>query len=89
MEIKSTRRYSTDYRFTIDLNKSKDVKILDQLKAYIKQVNKNSYVKQRVCLKGRLGKDNPAAPKYKNKYCYTVVKADAAHFDVYVYDRRD
>ena len=88
MEIKTTRRYSTDYRFTINLNKSEDVKILDQLKAYIKEVNKNSYVKQRVCLKGRLGKDNLAAPKYRGKYCYTVAKADAAHFDVYVYDRR-
>jgi hypothetical protein len=88
MIITSKNRYSTDYRFTIDLTNPTDVFVLDQLKAYVKQVNKNSYVKQRVCLKGRLGKDNLAAPKYKNKFCVSIAKSDAQRFDVYVYDRR-
>lgn len=87
MKIK-TNRTSTDYRFTIDLNKPKDVKLLEQLKALVKQTNTTSWKKQRVVLKGRLGSaENPARPKYQGRYIYTVAKADAEYFDVYVYNR--
>lgn len=39
----------------------------------------------RVVLKGRLGENNPNAHKYKGKYIYSIKKADAAHFDVYIH----
>jgi len=84
MKIK-TNRTSIDYRFTVDLNNPKDVKLVKQLKELVKQTNKSSWKQQRVCLKGRLGKDNPMAYKYKGNPCYTVAMADAAYFDVYVY----
>lgn len=81
-------RKSQDYRFTVDMNCAEDVISLGQLKALIKQTNRYSYRPQRVVLKGRLGStENPARAKYRGKYCYTVAKADAEYFDVYVYDR--
>ena len=42
----------------------------------------------RVCLKGRLGKGNPAAAKYKGRYHYHVALEDATRIDVYVHERR-
>jgi hypothetical protein len=43
----------------------------------------------RVCLKGRLGKGNPAAAKYKGRYHYHVALADATRIDVYVHQRSE
>lgn len=45
-------------------------------------------VLHRVSLKGRLGKNNPAASKYKGRYHYHVAAEDAQRFDVYIHERR-
>jgi hypothetical protein len=46
-------------------------------------------VQFRVCLKARLGKDNPAAIKYRNRgfRVQTIAMADASRYDVYVWQR--
>jgi hypothetical protein len=79
-------RKSKAYQFSLtadDLGSPK----LAELKAHIKAFNKmnlshymygherpNTY---RVCVKARLGKGNPNAPKYYRRGVFTVAKADA------------
>jgi hypothetical protein len=41
----------------------------------------------RVCLKGRLGKNNPAAAKYKDQWIQSIKLEDATRIDVYVQRR--
>lgn len=45
-------------------------------------------VLHQVTVRGRLGKGNPMAPKYRNRHSYTVALADAQRFDVYIHERR-
>ena len=88
-------RYSKSYQFTHKPGDEESEKKLSGLKKMVKGTGK------RVVLMGRLGKDNPNAHKYKkggevssnrsqfagtHKY---IKKGDAAHHDVYVYDRRE
>jgi hypothetical protein len=91
MQIKYQNRESNDYRFTVDLNNSEDVQHLNNLKKFVSAHNKRyKHLQLRVALKGRLGKDNPNAVKYRGKgwnAYQTIRKADAKHFDVYVYKR--
>lgn len=42
----------------------------------------------RVSLKGRLGKNNPAAVKYRGRYHFHVAMEDAQRIDVYIHERR-
>ena len=42
----------------------------------------------RVTLKARLGKNNPAASKYKGRYNFHVAMEDAQRIDVYIHERR-
>jgi len=42
----------------------------------------------RVSLKGRLGKNNPSAAKYRGRYHYHVAMVDAQRIDVYIHERR-
>ena len=42
----------------------------------------------RVTLKARLGKNNPAASKYKGRYHFHVAMEDAQRIDVYIHERR-
>jgi len=44
-------------------------------------------VLHRVSLKGRLGKNNPEAAKYKGRF-QSISLADAQRIDVYVHERR-
>lgn len=89
------QRYSSSYQFTHKPGDEESEKKLAGLKKMVKGTGK------RVVLMGRLGKDNPNAHKYKkggevssnrsqfagtHKY---IKKGDAAHHDVYVYDRRE
>lgn len=89
------QRYSSSYQFTHKPGDAESEKKLSGLKKMVKGTGK------RVVLMGRLGKDNPNAHKYKkggevssnrsqfagtHKY---IKKGDAAHHDVYVYDRRE
>lgn len=45
-------------------------------------------VLHRVSVKGRLGKNNPAAAKYRGRYHYHIAAEDAQRFDVYIHERR-
>lgn len=45
-------------------------------------------VLHRVTLKGRLGKNNPAAAKYRGRYHFHVAMEDAQRIDVYIHERR-
>lgn len=91
MEIKYKNRSTSSYRFTVDMNNPSDVEAVNSLKKFVSTYNK-TYPKNklRVTLKGRLGKDNPNAVKYRGKRFnayQTIAKADAKHFDVYVNNR--
>ena len=80
-------RTSSNYMFTFNRG---DVDGVNRLKELRKQYAGSG---MRVCVKGRLGKNNPAAATYKAKAKYkwnayqTINLADAARFDVYVYMR--
>ena len=80
-------RTSSNYVFTFDRG---DVDGMNRLKAIREQYAGSD---MRVCIKGRLGKNNPAAATYKAKTKYkrnayqTINLADASRFDVYVYMR--
>jgi hypothetical protein len=89
-------RNSSSYQFTHKPGDSESEKKLSDLKASVKGSNK------RVVLQGRLGKNNPNAHKYSKSVQGTsasassgahthqrIKKADAAHHDVYVYDKAD
>ena len=89
-------RKSTSYQFTHKPGDAESEKKLADLKKSVKGTGK------RVVLQGRLGKDNPNAHKYSKAMqgkpgsassgAHThqrIKKADAAHHDVYVYDRHE
>lgn len=67
--------------------------MLKSLRASVSDYNKVSNHKLRVCVKGRLGKNNPNAAKYKTlakqkwNAFQTIHLQDAAYFDVYVQAR--
>lgn len=82
-------RKSNSYAFTYTPNVPESEIQLAQLKAEVAELNMNHPVKLRVFLRGRLGKNNPLrAIKYRNNYHNNIAKADAKHFDVYIYERR-
>ncbi len=79
---------SSAYRFTFARGDVVGQQKLDDLR---KEMSNTGY---RVCVKGRLGKNNPAAVKYQERAkrvrfgaYQTILLADAAIFDVYVYMR--
>jgi len=89
-------RYSSSYKFTHKPGDEESEKKLADLKKSVKGTGK------RVVLQGRLGKNNPNAHKYSKSVQGTsasassgahthqrIQKADAAHHDVYVYDKAD
>jgi hypothetical protein len=82
-------RSSTSYQFTHTPGDEESEKKLADLKKSVKGTGTG----KRVVLQGRLGKNNPNAYKYsKNVHMHThqrIQKADAAHHDVYVYDKSD
>ena len=89
-------RYSSSYQFTHKPGDEESEKKLSDLKKSVKGTDK------RVVLQGRLGKNNPNAHKYSKANWgkpgsassgghthQRIKKADAAHHDVYVYDKAD
>lgn len=91
--MKNQNRVSDAYRFTVDLQTREGFDDLDELKAAVKSLNKKfkdagiSYNK-RVCVKPRLGYNNPNAKYYKGREGFTVKMEHGRYADVYVYDRR-
>ena len=100
-------RYSENYVFTAKAASADDLQKIETLRQTVKAINhmQRQYEKDtgqqqtryRVCLRGRLGKNNPNAWKYQMRqkaytgrgaHPYQMIRlSDAAYFDVYVYER--
>lgn len=90
------KQRSPAFQFVMRLDSQADSQRLVDLKATISAYNKlglTTYtttprpLRLRVCVKGRLGKNNPHASKYRNVGVVSIIKAHAQHFDVYVQSR--
>ena len=82
MTVKPNR--TGTYQFTVDMSSEEDMKSVQNFRK--KFYGTNKYVK----LQGRWGKNNPNYTTSKTAWGgsrYFVPLADAAHADVYVYDR--
>lgn len=93
------KRYSQDYVTTVDHNSEEGQKVIARLRAEVKL--RNAIAKEvgdrlkRVCLKGRLGKNNPRRHElfgnnqhtpWHNPY-QTIPLGIAQRVDIYIYDR--
>ena len=87
-------RTSSSYRFSFDVNDQAGYEKLESLRKEIAKRNKEGGERLRVCVKGRLGENNPAAIIYQELAkrtvysVYQTIKLEhASRFDVYVYMR--
>lgn len=90
------QRVSSAYRMTVPLKDGQvhpdHAEKINDLKAKVRADNAKEGTKNKVVLQGRLGKDNPNAPKYKSKFTgksypgshQRIKLGDASHADVYV-----
>jgi hypothetical protein len=91
------KRISTSFVTTVDHHSDEGKDLIAALRKYIKSDDKERGLSRRVCLKGRMGKNNPNAYKYSIKNTarrgygghshQTIKLADAAKADVYIYDK--
>ena len=86
-------RKSSSYRFSFDVNDQAGYEKLESLRKEIAIRNRGGE-RLRVCVKGRLGENNPAAIIYQERAkrmtfgAYQTIKLEhAGRFDVYVYMR--
>ena len=91
------KRYSENYQFTIDPKNEKELKKLKDLRQNIKETNEEFKaakfdIRYKVAVRGRLGKNNPAAKKYAafgvyvgKKWSRMIDLKDAVRWDIYVY----
>ena len=86
-------RTSSSYRFSFDVNDQAGYEKLESLRKEIAIRNRGGE-RLRVCVKGRLGENNPAAIIYQERAkrmtsgAYRTIKLEhAGRFDVYVYMR--
>ena len=86
-------RTSSSYRFSFDVNDQAGYEKLESLRKEIAIRNRGGE-RLRVCVKGRLGENNPAAIVYQERAkrmtfgAYQTIKLEhASRFDVYVYMR--
>lgn len=86
-------RTSSSYRFTFAVNDRAGYEKLESLRKEIAIRNRGGE-RLRVCVKGRLGENNPAAIIYQERAkrmafgAYQTIKLEhAGRFDVYVYMR--
>jgi hypothetical protein len=84
-KIRSSKNYVTTVRMTNPVDRV----FVEQLRSYINETNHSRKVKQRVIVRGRLGRDNPAAPYYYNQptLFYNITIEDSERSDIYIYDR--
>ena len=87
-------RTSSSYRFSFNVNDQAGYEKLEALRKEIAESNKEGGERLRVCVKGRLGENNPAAIIYQELAkrtvysVYQTIKLEhASRFDVYVYMR--
>ena len=92
------KKVRTDaYMFTADPLCVSDMQMIETVRKTITIVNKQARQTSRwmqepaklfrVCLKARLGKENPAYAKYKNQWIKSFKLEDARTIDVYVQRR--
>ena len=86
-------RTSSSYRFTFAVNDQAGYEKLESLRKEI-AIRNRAGERLRVCVKGRLGENNPAAISYQELAkrtvysVYQTIKLEhASRFDVYVYMR--
>ena len=77
-----------NYVMTVDPKSTTDMEKLAAIRATVKTMNKIHKESYRVCVKGRLGKNNPAYPKYRNRSCVNISLADAVRCDIYIHNRK-
>ena len=87
-------RTSSSYRFTFAVNDQAGYEKLESLRKEISKLRNRGGERLRVCVKGRLGENNPAAVIYQERTkrmafgAYQTIKLEhAGRFDVYVYMR--
>jgi hypothetical protein len=83
---------SSSYKFTFDPSDDAGWESVHSFRKDIKKINEeykknNVDVILRVCLKGRLGENNPNSKYYKNRTYQTIKLQHASRIDVYVYER--
>jgi hypothetical protein len=76
-----------NYVMTVDPKSTVEMAQLASIRTTVKTLNKINKQSFRVSVKGRLGKNNPAAAKYKNTSIVTIALADAVRYDVYIHRR--
>lgn len=97
-KIKYMKRISTSFVTTVDHHSEKGKEFIAALRKSVKAEDEyNGGLSRRVCIKGRMGKNNPNAYKYSVKNLpnvwsgshshQTIKLADAAKADVYIYDK--
>jgi len=91
-------RTSKAYLFTADVLCVSEMQEIERVRSAIAITNKNirdrakrtgnkKPITYRVCLKARLGKNNPAASKYRNQWIQSIRLEDAQRIDVYIWER--
>lgn len=90
-----TKRTSTSYVTTLDVNSASDMEMLEVIKKTIKVMNFRNPNKKRVVLRGRKPEQKTFRLRTGNFFSYDAggnivggIK-NATKMDVYVYDRRD
>lgn len=95
-----TKQRTDSYVMTADINSVVDMQSVEIVKKTVATSNKLARQRAkwtgekptlyRVCLKPRLGKNNPAyATKYKHQWIKSIKMEDAVRVDVYIHERRD
>ena len=83
----NTKTRTDSYIFTADPLSGEDMRMIDVVRKTVKTTNLFSEKKYRVCLKARLGKNNPAYASYKHQWIKSIKLEDAQRIDVYVQRR--
>jgi len=93
-------RKSSSYLFTADVLCVSEMQEIERVRKAIaitntfirdnaKRTGNKKLITYRVCLKARLGKNNPAASKYRNQWIKSIKLEDAQRIDVYIWERRE
>lgn len=83
----ATNRTSSSYMYTITDLSDGNPELVSTRKAIRESNDVHGGTQFRVCVKYRLGKNNPNAHLYHGRSCYSVLKAHAQHADVYIYEK--
>ncbi len=89
---------SSSYLFTADVLCVSEMQEIERVRKAIaitntfirdnaKRTGNKKLITYRVCLKARLGKNNPAASKYRNQWIKSIKLEDAQRIDVYIWER--